>query len=251
MFYAVSFMTHNEMKYKIKPRVCSLRRALILTTLLSASGCCFAQVISQQPSSPNLSSNEGAAAPPDAAPTHNATQVVTQSAPQTITLQDAIARAQRIYGPYIAATTDAQVAREDFRQARNAMLPSIGYTQQYLGTQGNGKTPNGRYVTNDGVHVYRAWGVFHEDFPAGFFSAASYKRADALAAVANAKAEIARRGLVVTVTKAFYTLIADERKYASAQQTVSQAQRFLDDNEKTRDRRRGGPCRRRESRASA
>jgi outer membrane protein TolC len=126
--------------------------------LLSASGCCVAQVISLQPSSPNLSSNEGAAAPPDAAPTHNATQVVTQSAPETITLQDAIARAQRIYGPYIAATTDAQVAREDFRQARNAMLPSIGYTQQYLGTQANGKTPNGRYVTNDGVHVYRAWG---------------------------------------------------------------------------------------------
>jgi hypothetical protein len=38
------------------------------------------------------------------------------------------------------------------------MLPSFGYTQQFLGTEGNGKTPSGRFVTNDGVHVYRLWG---------------------------------------------------------------------------------------------
>ncbi|MBV8893919.1 MAG: TolC family protein, partial [Acidobacteria bacterium] len=44
--------------------------------------------------------------------------------------------------------------------------------------------------------------------------------------------EIARRGLVVTVTKAFYTLIAAQRKYASAQEVVSHAQRFLDDTRK-------------------
>jgi outer membrane protein TolC len=149
--------------------------------------------------------------------------------PQAVTLQDAIARAQRIYSQYFAAAADAKVAREDWRQARNAMLPSIGYSQQYLGTQGNGRTPEGRYVTNDGVHVYRAWGVFHQDFPAGFFSAASYKRAAAAAALADAKAEIARRGLVVTVTKAFYTLIAAQRKYATTQQSELQAQRFLDD----------------------
>jgi outer membrane protein TolC len=153
-------------------------------------------------------------------------------APQTITLQDAIARAQKIYSPYLATVSDAQIAREDLRQARNAMLPSIGYTQSYLGTQGNGKTPNGRYVTNDGVHVYRAWGVFHQDFPAGFFSAASYKKAAAAAALADAKAEIARRGLVVTVTKAFYTLVANQRKYASEQQILSEAQRFVDNSRK-------------------
>ncbi len=152
--------------------------------------------------------------------------------PQTITLQDAIARAQRIYSPYLSTLADAKFAQEDRRQARNAMLPSVGYTQQYLGTQGNGRTPTGRFVTNDGVHVYRAWGVVHEDVPAGFFSAASYKRAAAGAALADAKAEIARRGLVVTVTKAFYTLLAAQRKYASAQQTVTQAQSFLNDTQK-------------------
>jgi outer membrane protein TolC len=112
------------------------------------------------------------------------------------------------------------------------MLPTISSTQQYLGTQGNGKTPNGRYVTNDGVHVYRSWAVFHQDLPASFFSAAPYKRAAAAAALADAKTEIARRGLVVTVTKAFYSLVAAQRKYASAQDTLSQAQRFLEDTKK-------------------
>jgi outer membrane protein TolC len=154
------------------------------------------------------------------------------AAPQEITLRDAIALAQKIHSMYLATVTDARVAREDSLQARNAMLPTISSTQQYLGTQGNGKTPNGRYVTNDGVHVYRSWAVLHQDFPAGFFSAAPYKRAAAAAALADAKTEIARRGLVVTVTKAFYSLVAAERKYASAQDTLSQAQRFLEDTKK-------------------
>jgi outer membrane protein TolC len=152
---------------------------------------------------------------------------VASDAPVPITLRDAIARARTNYAQYLAAVTDAKVAHEDRLQARDALLPSIGYTQQYLGTQGNGKTANGRYVTNDGVHVYRVWGVFHEDMPAGFFTLSSYKRAAAAAAVAEAKAEIARRGLVVTVTKTYYALIIAQRKYAIAQQALDQAQNFL------------------------
>jgi outer membrane protein TolC len=145
----------------------------------------------------------------------------------TITLLDAIARARINYAQYLAAVTDAKVAHEDRLQARDAMLPSIGYTQQYLGTQGNGKTPNGRYVTNDGVHVYRVWGVFHQDMPAGFFTLSQYKRAVAAEALAKARSEIASRGLVVTVTKTYYGLIIAQRKYAIAQQARDQAQNFL------------------------
>ena len=204
----------------------STRCMLVLTVLLAAALGCFAQAPAQHSLTELLSATGGAFRETPG------TGTASEGAPPAVTLQDAISRAHKIYSQYLATVTDAQVAREDFRQARNAMLPSIGYTHQYLGTQGNGKTPNGRYVTNDGVHVYRAWGVFHQDVPAGFFSAASYKRAAASAALADAKAEIARRGLVVTVTKAFYTLIAAQRKYASAQQTVTHAQRFLDDTRK-------------------
>ncbi len=53
------------------------------------------------------------------------------------------------------------------------------------------------------------------------------QRADAAEAVARAKAEIARRGLSATVTKAYYALIVAQRKYATAQQALDQAQRSL------------------------
>jgi len=46
--------------------------------------------------------------------------------------------------------------------------------------------------------------------------------------VAQARAEIARRGLVVTVTKAYYGLLTGQRKYATAQQALDQAKRYLD-----------------------
>jgi outer membrane protein TolC len=153
------------------------------------------------------------------------------SVPITITLQDAIQRARQNYAQYLAAVTDAKVAHEDSAQARAALLPSVGYTQQYLGTQGNDTLPTGRYVTNDGVHVYRAWSVFHQDMPAGFFTLSPYRRATAGETLSQAKAEIARRGLTVTVTRSFYALIVAQRKYASAQQIVDQAQHFFEISE--------------------
>ncbi len=148
-------------------------------------------------------------------------------APSTITLQDALGRARKNYAQYRAAETAAQVAQEDRVQARAGLLPSVNYTQQYLGTQGNGQTPNGRFVTNDGVHVYRAWGVLHQDISANTFTLAPYRRATVAATLAQAQAEIARRGLVVTVTSSFYGLIGAQRKYSSAQQSLNQAQQFL------------------------
>jgi outer membrane protein TolC len=57
---------------------------------------------------------------------------------------------------------------------------------------------------------------------------AGYSRAKAAEALANAKAEIARRGLVVTVTKNYYNLVVAQRKYATAQAALDQAKRFLD-----------------------
>jgi outer membrane protein len=46
--------------------------------------------------------------------------------------------------------------------------------------------------------------------------------------MANAKTEIARRGLTVTVSKFFYTLVVAQRKYATAQEGLDQAKHFLD-----------------------
>jgi outer membrane protein TolC len=148
--------------------------------------------------------------------------------PLTVTFTDALERARQLDSTYSGAMTDAKSAHEDRSQARAAMLPTISSSTQFLGTQGNGRTPNGRYVTNDGVHVYRMWGVLHEDLSPGTYMGTSYNRAAAAEALANARAEIARRGLTVTVTKDFYSLTVSQRKYATAQQALDQSRHFLE-----------------------
>jgi outer membrane protein TolC len=159
-------------------------------------------------------------------------QLVTPSGPTappvTITLRDALERARRNDAQTLSATADAKIARDERTVARAALLPNISYTTQFLGTQGNGITPNGRFVTNDGVHVYRSWGVLHQELSANTLLGTSYRRAVAAEAQAKAKAEIAQRGLVVTVTKNYYGLVIAQRKYAAAQQNADQAKRFVD-----------------------
>ena len=148
--------------------------------------------------------------------------------PPVITLQDALDRAKQLDAQYNLAVTDALIAREDRLQAKSSLLPSVSHTTQYLGTQGNGVAPSGRFVTNDGVHVYRSWGVVHQDITPNTFFKSNYRRAQAVEALAAAKVEIAQRGLAVTVTRNYYAFVTAQRKYATAQQSVQQAQRFLD-----------------------
>jgi outer membrane protein len=149
--------------------------------------------------------------------------------PTTITLQDALERARKLDPTLLGAVSDAKSAREDRIQARNAMLPSITATTQYLGTQGDGgKISDGRFVTNDGIHVYRAWGVYHEDLSPSLLLGTGYTRAKAAEALASAKSEIARRGLAVTVTKSYYGLVVAQRKYATAQAGLDQSKHFMD-----------------------
>src|SRR5437667_2911920 len=148
--------------------------------------------------------------------------------PPVITLQDALDRAKQVDAQYQLAIADATVAREDRIQAKSALLPSASHTTQYLGTQGNGKLPSGRFVTNDGVHVYRSWGILHQDINPNTFYKSSYRRAQAGEALAAARVEIAQRGLAVTATRNYYALVTSQSKYATAQQSVQQAQRFMD-----------------------
>jgi outer membrane protein TolC len=148
--------------------------------------------------------------------------------PSLITLQDALDRATRLDVQYQLAISNAVIAREDRVQARAALLPGISQTTQLLQTQGNGITPNGRFVTNDGVHVYRSWGVARQEISAETFLKSTYRRAQAAEALTNARVEIAQRGLVLTVTRNYYTFLTSQRKYGTAQQSVQQAQRFLE-----------------------
>ena len=150
--------------------------------------------------------------------------------PATVTLQDALDRARKNDAQFLAAVGDAKSAHEDRLQARDAMLPSISDATAFLNTQGTGvhDVAEGRFVTNDGVHVYRQWAVLHQDLSPNTYLMTGVRRAAAAEAIAKAKAEIARRGLSVTVTKAYYALVVAQRKYASSQESLEQSKRFFD-----------------------
>jgi outer membrane protein TolC len=147
-------------------------------------------------------------------------------APETITIEEALQRALKSDATYFAAARDAKSAHEDSVQARAGLLPNFQYSTQFLNTQGDASTTIGRYVTNDGVHVYRAWLMMHQDLSAPTLTATPYKRAQAAEALAYTKAEIARRGLNVAVTKFYYTLVDNQRKYETAKNVYDRAQEF-------------------------
>jgi outer membrane protein TolC len=147
--------------------------------------------------------------------------------PATLTLKDALALAEKNDPSVRAAASDALAAVEDQKQARAAMYPSLSGRSEYLGTEGNGKLSESRFVTNDGVHVYRDWAVLHQDLSPGTLRGLAVERARALKAAANAKAEIAKRGLAATVTKNYYAFITAQRKYGNAQQAQDQAGHVL------------------------
>src|SRR3954465_6018259 len=99
------------------------------------------------------------------------------SGPVTLTLKDSLALAQKNDPQFLAALSDTAVAQEDLRQARTSVYPSLSGRSEYLGTQGNGKLASGRFVTNDGVHVYRDWAVVHQDLSPGVLMRTGVRRA--------------------------------------------------------------------------
>lgn len=148
-----------------------------------------------------------------------------QSVP-TITLQDALKRAHQ-YGAQIQAADFAvSLAKEDRVQARADLLPTLNALNQFIYTEGNG-TPSGVFVANDGVHVYNEQAVVHQDL-LNIARRASLRRAHALEAVAQAKRDIAVRGLNLTVTSDYYAIVTAARKSTNAQASLDDANRFLD-----------------------
>jgi outer membrane protein TolC len=158
------------------------------------------------------------------------TQVATNSqaeaAPLILTFQDAITRAQKNLPQFLSAKTDLGLAHQDKVQARAALLPSVTYNTEYLYTEGN-RTTTGVFVANNFVHEYSSQGNAHEAINLGGGQVHDLRRTQAAEAVARAKLAVAGRGLVVTVAQYFYGLAAAQRKYATAQTSLAEAQRFL------------------------
>lgn len=148
-----------------------------------------------------------------------------QTAPVVLTLADALARAKTNSPQFQAAVTELGLAREDRYQARAALLPGVDYNNSFIYTQGNG-TASGRYIGSNGVHEYVSQGVAHETI--GATQVLDYQRTSAAHALAKARAEIASRGLVVTVVQSYYGLLAAQTRLVNSERANNEGQHFLD-----------------------
>ncbi len=152
-------------------------------------------------------------------------------APATLTLQDALQRARVNSPEFRAALTELGLAHEDRVQGRAGLLPNVNYNSQLIYTEGNNTRSNTpAYIANNGVHEYISLGDVHQEISLSSYG--NYRRAAAAEAVAKARAEIAVRGLVVTVVKAYYGLVVAQRKYGTEQLAAEEARKFLDISQK-------------------
>src|ERR1700684_496631 len=135
----------------------------------------------------------------------------TGTVPASITLEQAIALARANEPNFAAAAANKRVAALDHSIAQAALLPGVSYHNQVLYTQPNGAINGGgpggsqaapRFIAHQAVRESASQGVVTETL--GLQQVTAVSRSAAAAAVATAQLEIARRGLVATVTSLFY-----------------------------------------------
>ena len=170
----------------------------------------------------------------------SASQVSAQTRPDSgsITLEDAIARARSNEPAFAAAVAADKVAMLNRSLSRSALLPSVVYHNEYLYTQaahGPSQSANAstaattsipRFIGNNSVHEYTSQGVVTETI--GVQQLTAVAQASAMASVASAEMEIARRGLVVTVVGLYYGALAADHKMAVAQRAFDEANSFTE-----------------------
>ncbi len=173
----------------------------------------------QQPNSPVPQPEAVSQQSPASSLTHPA-----PGAPVRLTLQDALKLARKSDPTYHAAVTEAGLAREDRAQSRDALLPSVNFDTSSLYTQSNA---NGvRFIANNASHEYISQGNVHQVLDYSAFS--SYRRSAALAAAAKARAEVAQRGLLVTVVQDYFAVTAAEQKLTAARRTATEGESFFE-----------------------
>jgi outer membrane protein TolC len=193
--------------------------------------CVFSVRAGQQPDAPapRLTTNpKRPQAPQPSVPAPN------PGATQRITLQDAIALARKNDPTYHSAVAEAGIAREDRVQARDALLPGVNFTTSALYTEPN-NVGAVKFIANNAPHEYVSQGNVHQEFDLGAW--VSYRRVAALAAAAKARAEIASRGLVVTVVEKYFAIEAAQLKLETARKASDEGDKFL---QLTQELERGG-----------
>jgi outer membrane protein len=154
------------------------------------------------------------------------------NAPISISLTEAIQRAQANEPAFAASVAESKALAMDRSIARAALLPGVDYHNQFLYTQANGQhiaTDQGTqsapiFITNNAVHEYTSQAVVTEVL--GLQKIADVQRASATSVRAVAELEIARRGLVSTVVSLYFGSLGAEQKLTVAQRAASEADNF-------------------------
>jgi len=170
-------------------------------------------------------------------PTQQPTQQTTpESAPQTttITLDDAIRRAEANEPAFAAAAAESRALRLEQTNARTALLPTLTYHNQVIYTEPNGQTdrigetataPGFVFIANNAVREYASQGIMNETL--GLSQFAAIRIAEANSARAAAELEVARRGLISTVVNLYYSLGSQNEKLIVARRALAEANRFV------------------------
>jgi outer membrane protein TolC len=168
-----------------------------------------------------------------AAQAQNSSQTGTPpaAAPVRLTLQDALDRARKNSTQFQAARTNAALAHEDRHQALSALLPTVTYVNSAIYTQSAGPIGTAAtgvpviFIANNAVHEYISQADIHEAIDVA--AVQNFRRVSAAAAVARAQAEIASRGLVVTVVQSYYGVAAAQQKMETAKKTAQEGDNFF------------------------
>jgi outer membrane protein TolC len=152
--------------------------------------------------------------------------------PLRLTFQAALELARKNSTQFQAVVTNFKLLREDRAQARDVLLPSVNYNNSAIYTQSNAAeaasvpgAPPVVFIANNATHEYISQGNVHEAIDASAF--ATWRRAQAAAAVARAQVEIGARGLVVTVTQDYYKVGAAQQKVETAKRGAEEGDQFL------------------------
>ncbi|RSL15095.1 outer membrane protein TolC [Edaphobacter aggregans] len=148
----------------------------------------------------------------------------------SISLNDAIQRAQANEPAFAAIAAETKATQLDRSIAKAALLPSLDYHNQFLYTQPNGEVTQvggqaaPRFIANNAVHEYTSQATVNETL--GLQGVAGVQRASAASARAAAELEVARRGLVSAVVGLYFGVLASERKLTVSQRAAGEADAF-------------------------
>src|SRR6266481_4201792 len=185
------------------------------TGLLSGAVCARQQSDAPAPQPQAVTKQQQAATPTSPTP----------GAPLRLTLQAALALARKNEPTYQSVVTAAGIAGESRAQTRDALLPSVDFSTSIISTQSSRNPTGVIFIANNAPHEYISQGNVHQQLDLASWE--TYRSSAALAAAAKARAEVAARGLVVTVVQNYFAAAAAEKKLESAARTADAGEKFL------------------------